>query len=162
MQRPEPVEHKESKKVNCGYRIDLLVEGQSILERKSNCQRFTKHLLTCMKSSFVQTSLLINFNVTKLKEEIQRFNLCLISLRALRVLRGSHFSRPTGPVSNVERFDQQALRAPIFRVVKYLGRNTVLAERVSESRQLLRGSCKRKVSSQPMAITDVTARKTMS
>lgn len=48
-------------------------------------------LLTRLSFSGVKTGLLIDFNVTRLKDEIKRLSLGLI-LRALRVLCGSAFS----------------------------------------------------------------------
>ena len=58
------------------YRIDLLVEGVLILEQKSVDKLTAIHeaqLLTYMKLADVKTGLLVNFNVTKLKDGIKRF-----------------------------------------------------------------------------------------
>ena len=60
----------------CGYRIGLLVEEVLILELKSVDKLTAIHeaqLLTYMKLANVKTGLLINFNVTKLKDGIKRF-----------------------------------------------------------------------------------------
>ncbi len=62
--------------LDCGYRIDLLVEDVLILELKSVGELTAVHeaqLLTYMKLAGVKTDLLINFNVTQLKEGIKRF-----------------------------------------------------------------------------------------
>ena len=75
LQRPQPVEYK-GLKLDCGYRIDLLVEGKLILELKSVSKLTGVHeaqLLTYMKLSGIKTGLLINFNVVKLKDGIKRF-----------------------------------------------------------------------------------------
>jgi GxxExxY protein len=75
LQHPQPVEYKGIRS-DCGYRIDVLVEDALILELKSveKIKRFHEpQLLTYMKLAGVKTGLLINFNVTKLKDGIERF-----------------------------------------------------------------------------------------
>ena len=75
LQYPQPVEYK-GLELDCGYRIDLLVEGELILELKSVSKVAGVHdaqLLTYMKLSGIKTGLLINFNVVKLKNGIKRF-----------------------------------------------------------------------------------------
>ena len=75
LQYPQPFEYKGIH-LDCGYRIDLLVEGVLILELKSVDKLTAIHeaqLLTYMKLANVKTGLLINFNVTKLKDGIKRF-----------------------------------------------------------------------------------------
>ena len=75
LQHPQPVEYKGIQ-LECGYRIDLLVEDILILELKSVDKLSGIHeaqLLTHMKLAGVKTGLLINFNVTKLKDRIKRF-----------------------------------------------------------------------------------------
>ncbi|MCA9136638.1 MAG: GxxExxY protein [Planctomycetales bacterium] len=75
LQHPQPVEYKGIH-LDCGYRIDLFVEGVLILELKSVGKLTAIHeaqLLTYMKLANVKTGLLINFNVTKLKDGIKRF-----------------------------------------------------------------------------------------
>ena len=74
VQHPQPVQYKGIQ-LDCGYRIDLLVEGVLILELKSVDKLTTIHeaqLLTYMKLADVKTGLLINFNVAKLKDGIKR------------------------------------------------------------------------------------------
>ena len=75
IQRPLPVQCKGIK-LDCGYRVDVLIQGQLILELKSVDVILGIHqaqLLTYMKLSAIKTGLLINFNVAKLKEGIKRF-----------------------------------------------------------------------------------------
>ena len=75
IQHPQPVEYKGIH-LDCGYRIDLLVEDVFILELKSVDKLAAIHeaqLLTYMKLAGLKTGLLINFNVTKLKDGIKRF-----------------------------------------------------------------------------------------
>lgn len=76
-QVPLSVEYKNVQ-IDCGYRIDLLVEEQLILELKAVEQLANIHaaqLLTYMKLSGMRTGLLINFNVELLKDGIRRFKL---------------------------------------------------------------------------------------
>jgi GxxExxY protein len=75
LQHPQPVEYK-GVRLDCGYRADVIVEGVLILELKSVEEIKGLHeaqLLTYMKLAGVKTGLLINFNVTKLKNGIKRF-----------------------------------------------------------------------------------------
>jgi len=72
-----PVEYKNIK-LDCGYRIDVFVDEQLILELKAIEQIKDIHkaqLMTYMKLAHIKTGLLINFNVTKLTDGIQRFRL---------------------------------------------------------------------------------------
>lgn len=62
--------------LDCGYRIDVLVENRLIIELKSVEKLLGIHeaqLLTHMKLAEIKIGLLMNFNVTKLKEGIKRF-----------------------------------------------------------------------------------------
>ena len=75
LQHPMPVEYKKCR-LDCGYRIDMLVENALILELKSVREMNKIHeaqLLTYMKLSGIGIGLLINFNVTLLKNGIKRF-----------------------------------------------------------------------------------------
>jgi GxxExxY protein len=77
IQVPIPVEYKGAN-LDCGYRIDVLVGGQVILELKSVEKILAIHeaqLLTYMKLAHMRTGLLINFNVKRLVEGIRRFRL---------------------------------------------------------------------------------------
>ena len=70
-----PVEYKEIR-LDCGYRIDLLVDDALIVELKSVDQLVPIHeaqILTYMKLAGVSIGLLINFNVTVLKRGVRRF-----------------------------------------------------------------------------------------
>lgn len=65
----------ESVKLECGYRIDLLVERKVVIEIKSVEALNEVHLaqtLTYMKLGNYRLGLLMNFNVTRLKEGIKR------------------------------------------------------------------------------------------
>jgi GxxExxY protein len=75
LQHPQPVEYK-GLRLDCGFRIDLLIEDKLIIELKSVDQLKGIHeaqLLTYMKLAGLKTGLLINFNVMKLKNGIKRF-----------------------------------------------------------------------------------------
>ena len=77
LQVPVPVEYKEVR-LECGYRLDVLVERQLIVELKAVEEIKNLHkaqLLTYMKLAGVRTGLLINFNVQVLKNGITRFRL---------------------------------------------------------------------------------------
>jgi GxxExxY protein len=70
--------HYKGVQVDCGYRIDVLVEDSLILEIKSVETLQPIHqaqLLTYMRLSPVQTGLLINFNVPRLIDGIKRLKL---------------------------------------------------------------------------------------
>ena len=65
----------EEVKIDCGYRVDLLVEDKLILELKSVKALDDIHLaqvLTYLKLSDLKLALLMNFNVLKLKDGIKR------------------------------------------------------------------------------------------
>ena len=75
LQFPLPVRYKGIK-LDCGYRIDLFVDDELIVELKSIDKITGIHkaqLLTYMKLSEVKVGLLINFNVEMLKTGIKRF-----------------------------------------------------------------------------------------
>jgi len=74
LQHPLPVQYK-GVNLDCGYRVDVLVQGELILELKSADAILGIHqaqLLTYMKLAAIKTGLLINFNVLKLKDGIKR------------------------------------------------------------------------------------------
>ena len=65
----------ENVKLNCGYRIDLLIENKLIIEVKSIEALNDIHLaqpLTYLRLSNCKLGLLINFNVVLLKNGIRR------------------------------------------------------------------------------------------
>ncbi len=73
-QKPMPLIYEE-KKLDLGYRIDLLIEGLVIVEIKSVEVLNPVHLaqlMTYMKLSNCRIGFLINFNVVSLKEGIKR------------------------------------------------------------------------------------------
>ncbi|VGO15201.1 hypothetical protein PDESU_03783 [Pontiella desulfatans] len=73
-QKELPVQYQDVK-IDCGYRIDLLIEGALIIELKSveELQRIHEaQLLTYMKLSKIGTGLLINFNSILLRDGIRR------------------------------------------------------------------------------------------
>ena len=75
LQWPIAVDYK-GLRIDCGYRVDVLVEDALILELKSVEQVKEIHkaqLLTYMKLAQIATGLLINFNVTRLQKGIKRF-----------------------------------------------------------------------------------------
>ncbi len=63
-------------RISCGYRIDLLIKNQLIVELKSLDKIHPMHeaqLLTYMKLSKIRIGLLINFNEKIMKDGIKRF-----------------------------------------------------------------------------------------
>ena len=74
LQCPLPVEYKGIK-LDCGYRIDVLISDSIIVELKSVDKVLPIHqaqLLTYMKLAGISIGLLINFNVKYLKDGIKR------------------------------------------------------------------------------------------
>ena len=75
LQHPLPVEFKGIR-LDCGYRVDVLVEEELILELKSVDALKGIHeaqLLTYMKLAGIKQGFLINFNVRRLKEGLKSF-----------------------------------------------------------------------------------------
>lgn len=73
-EKPLPLIYNDVK-LDCGYRIDLLVEDRLIVELKSIDELAPIHLaqvLTYLKLSEKRFGLLINFNVKSLKDGIKR------------------------------------------------------------------------------------------
>jgi GxxExxY protein len=76
-QQPTPVVYKEIK-LECGYRIDILVENLVVIELKVVDIINPVHeaqILTYMKFANKSIGLLINFNVTVLKNGIKRYRM---------------------------------------------------------------------------------------
>ena len=74
-QKPVPVVYKETK-LECGYRLDLLVEGKIVVELKSVEALGPIHeaiMMTYLRMSGHKLGLLINFNVNVLKDGVRRF-----------------------------------------------------------------------------------------
>lgn len=73
-EKPIPIIYDEVK-LDCGYRIDLLVENKLVLELKSVDHLNEIHLaqlLSYLKLGNFKLGLLINFNVISLKDGIRR------------------------------------------------------------------------------------------
>jgi len=76
-QKELPIEYK-GVKLDCGYRLDIVVWNKIILELKSCSELLPIHeaqLLTYLKLTNMKVGLLINFNVPVLKEGIKRLSL---------------------------------------------------------------------------------------
>jgi len=76
-QKSMPVFYKDVM-LDCGYRIDLIVEDQVIVEVKSITAIAPIHeaqLMSYLKLSNCKYGLLINFNVKLLKEGVRRFRI---------------------------------------------------------------------------------------
>jgi GxxExxY protein len=74
-QKPLPLVYEEVK-LECGYRIDLMVEHSVVVEVKSVEALAPVHeaqTLTYLRLSGCKLGLLINFNVAVLKDGIRRF-----------------------------------------------------------------------------------------
>ncbi len=85
-----PVVYK-GERIDCGYRIDVLVEGQVAVELKSIDKLIPIHraqLITHLRLARLPVGLLINFNVTVLKDGLVRIANTRPPLRALSDLRG--------------------------------------------------------------------------
>jgi len=74
-QKSLPVRYKEIQ-IEYGYRMDFVVENEVIVELKSvelMSNVHTAQILTYMKFAQINAGLLINFNVSVLKNGIKRF-----------------------------------------------------------------------------------------
>lgn len=70
-----PVFYKGNQ-LDCGYRVDIIVDSKVILELKSVAEIQPIHkaqLLTYLKLSGLKLGLLLNFNVVLMKDGINRF-----------------------------------------------------------------------------------------
>jgi GxxExxY protein len=73
-EKPVPIIYEEVK-LDCGYRLDLLVENQVIIELKTVDAFNDVHIaqvLTYLKFAEKKVGLLLNFNVKSLKQGIKR------------------------------------------------------------------------------------------
>ena len=73
-QKPLPLVYKEVK-LECGYRVDLLVENEVVVEIKATDGINDLHLaqtLTYLKLLKKEIGLILNFNVKSLKQGIKR------------------------------------------------------------------------------------------
>ena len=74
-QKPLPMQYKEIK-LDAGYRLDFLINDKVVLEIKSSDKIVPIHnaqILSYLRLSGCKVGLLINFNVTLLKNGIKRF-----------------------------------------------------------------------------------------
>jgi GxxExxY protein len=79
LQWPLPVKYKGTL-LDCGYRVDLLVDGRLLIELKAVEKLLPIHeaqVLTYLRLGGWQIGLLINFNVQLLKDGIKRLVLDL-------------------------------------------------------------------------------------
>jgi GxxExxY protein len=75
LQHPMPVAYK-GVLLECGYRLDVLVEDELVLELKAVEEILGIHeaqILTYLKLAKLKVGLLVNFNVPALKQGIKRF-----------------------------------------------------------------------------------------
>ncbi len=69
-----PVVYK-SVELNCGYRMDIVVDDKLVVELKTVARLLPLHdaqLLTYLKLSGIRTGLLLNFNTPVLKDGVRR------------------------------------------------------------------------------------------
>jgi GxxExxY protein len=75
-QKELPVEYK-GVRLDCGYRLDVVVGDKLIVELKAVESLLPIHkaqLLTYLKLTGIKTGLIINFNVSALKDGVQRIS----------------------------------------------------------------------------------------
>ncbi len=73
-QRSLPLEYK-GRKLNCDYRMDLVIEGRVVVELKCVETILPVHeaqLMTYLKLSKIKVGLIVNFNVPLLTDGIRR------------------------------------------------------------------------------------------
>jgi len=73
-QQPLPVVYK-GVHLDCGYRLDIVVEGQAVVELKTVDRILPIHeaqLLTYLRLAGIRTGLILNFNVPVLRQGIKR------------------------------------------------------------------------------------------
>ena len=73
-QKPLPIVYK-GRKLDCGYRLDVVVEKAIILELKSSEKMepiYEAQLLTYLKLSGLHLGLILNFNVPMMRDGIKR------------------------------------------------------------------------------------------
>jgi GxxExxY protein len=76
-QKPVPIVYKDVK-LDCGYRMDLVVEGRVVVELKAVESLAPIHeavMLTYLRLSGIRLGLLINFSVVVLKDGVRRFRI---------------------------------------------------------------------------------------
>ncbi len=78
-QKDLPVEYKGIK-LDCGYRLDLVVEGKVVVEAKAVERMlpvYEAQVLTYLKLTGLKLGMLINFNTPRIKDGIKRLVLGL-------------------------------------------------------------------------------------
>ncbi len=73
-EKPIPIEF-EGVKLDCGYRLDILVEGKLVIELKTVAELSDIHLaqiLSYLKLGKFKLGLILNFKVLRLKDGIRR------------------------------------------------------------------------------------------
>jgi GxxExxY protein len=106
-QRPVPLEYKGTT-LDCGYRLDLLVEEALVVEIKCVDRLLPIHqaqLLTYLRLTTLQTGLLVNFRQTVLKNGLRRLTLSPSFPSSCKSLKGARlFARlvrwPTAQAEN--------------------------------------------------------------
>jgi GxxExxY protein len=71
---PVPIDYRGAR-LDCGYRIDLLVENTIVIEVKAVERLLPVHdaqLLTYLKLARKRLGFLLNFNVSKIRDGIRR------------------------------------------------------------------------------------------
>ena len=74
-EHPQPVSYK-GLELECGYRIDLLIESEIVVELKAVAELLPIHdaqLITYLKLSKLRQGYLMNFNVPMLKAGLKSF-----------------------------------------------------------------------------------------
>jgi GxxExxY protein len=100
-QVPLPIVFK-GHRLDAGYRMDIIVEQQLIVEVKSVDQLIRLHeaqVLTYLRRSGLQTGLLLNFNTVLLKHGLRRYKLSSSARSAVDLLPSptTHSRRPMTP-----------------------------------------------------------------
>ncbi len=96
--KPVPIVYKREK-LECGYSIQILVEGRIIVELRSVDVLTPTHeafLLTCLRLSSYKVGLLINFNVPVLKNGILRFTMSEIKNANAEDAKGAEVAKKAG------------------------------------------------------------------
>ena len=76
-QRPVGITYK-GLVIDCGYRVDVLVDDRIVVELKASERLLALHaaqILTYMKLLSISIGLLVNFNVTSLRQGLRRLSL---------------------------------------------------------------------------------------
>jgi len=96
-QKSLPVEYKGIK-LDCGYRLDIVVEGKVVIEIKAIERLMPIHeaqVLTYLKLSGLKLGMLINFNQALIRDGIKRV---VLGLRApLKLVDDKQRIEPKGP-----------------------------------------------------------------